>query len=121
MINYNEVVTENYKNRNMNNLAPNCKLIYQDIISKKYPHKKSKCKDILNKKELSVLDIIRLNSLIFDEEIIIFNQRLRSYDKSAILDILHYQKMNSLNNSEVAKKFKLSRNTISKWKKMFLI
>ncbi|MDR6462658.1 helix-turn-helix domain-containing protein [Chryseobacterium sediminis] len=108
----------------MNNLSPDYKLIYQDIISKKYPHKKAKCEDILNKKELSVLDIIRLNSLIFDilhEDTFIFNQRLRSYDRSAILEILNYQKINSLNNTKVAQTFNLSRNTIAKWKKMFIV
>ncbi|MDR4953638.1 helix-turn-helix domain-containing protein [Chryseobacterium sp. ES2] len=106
----------------MNNLQPNYKLIYQDIIAKKYPDKKSKCDNILNKNELSVLDIIRLNNIIFgtvNNEPSTSNQRLRSYDKITILQILDYQKIHRLNNTEIAIKFNLSRNTVSKWKKIF--
>lgn len=108
----------------MNTLQPNYKLIYQDIIAKKYPDKKAKCDNILNKNELSVLDVIRLNNIIFDNisnEHSTSNQRLRSYDKITILQILDYQKKHRLNNTEIAMKFNLSRNTISKWKKIFLI
>ncbi|PWW20585.1 hypothetical protein DEU40_1137 [Chryseobacterium sp. AG844] len=107
----------------MNTLQPNYKLIYQDIIAKKYPYKKAKCDNILNKNELSVLDIIRLNNIIFDNisnEPSTSNQRLRSYDKITILQILDYQKKHRLNNTEIAIKFNLSRNTVSKWKKIFL-
>jgi len=107
---------------NMNNLQPNYKLIYQDIIAKKYPDKKSKCDGILNKNELSVLDVIKLNNIIFDNinnEPSKSNQRLRSYDKITILQILDYQKIHRLNNTEIAMKFNMSRNTISKWKKFF--
>ncbi|REC79351.1 helix-turn-helix domain-containing protein [Chryseobacterium elymi] len=106
----------------MKNLPPNYKLIYQDIISKKYPHKRAKCKGLLSKKELSSLDIIKVNSIIFDgadAEAFKFNQKLRSYNKATVLEILNYQKVNKLNNTQLAEKFNLSRNTISKWKKEF--
>lgn len=106
----------------MEKLLPNYKLIYEDIISKKYPHKKARCQFLLNKKELSILDIIKLNTIIFydgNKEANIFNQRLRSYDKSTILEILDYQKVNKLSNTQVAIQFKLSRNSISKWKNLF--
>ncbi|MCW3160842.1 helix-turn-helix domain-containing protein [Chryseobacterium oryctis] len=106
----------------MKNLSPNYKLIYEDMISRKYPHKKSDCESILKKKKLTILDIIKLNNIIVngaDEDGRVLNQRLRSYDKKTILKILHYQKENKLNNTELANEFKLSRNTISKWKKNF--
>lgn len=106
----------------MEKLLPNYKLIYQDMIKKKYPHKESECRNILNKDEVSILDVMKLNKIIFNAEnrkVDEFSQRLRSYDKATILEILHYQKVNNLNNIQVARKFNLSRNSISKWKKIF--
>lgn len=101
---------------------PNYHKIYSDIIYHKYPQKKLICQSILEKKELFVLDILKLNHLIFgmsSRENVIFNQRHRSYSMSDILEILDYQKKNNLNNSQLANHFKLSRNTITKWKKHF--
>ncbi len=102
--------------------TPDYHRIYNDIINKKHPEKKEACKALLNKKELSVLDIIELNNKIFglpDRATETFNQKHRSYDTSAILKILDYQKIYKLNNSELAQHFKLSRNTVTKWKKLF--
>lgn len=101
---------------------PNYHKIYSDIIYYKYPQKKLICQSILKKKELSVLDILKLNHLIFgmtNREIVIFNQKHRSYGMSDILEILDYQKKHNLNNNQLANHFKLSRNTITKWKKYF--
>lgn len=100
---------------------PDYKRIYNDILIKRYPQKKKICRGILEKEKLSALDVIKLNSLIFEtknKEASIFNQQHRSYDKSAILDILNYQKKNNLNNTQIALHFKLSRNSIARWKKM---
>ncbi|TZF93770.1 helix-turn-helix domain-containing protein [Chryseobacterium panacisoli] len=103
---------------------PNYKLIYTDIIIKHYPEKEPGCKIILEKKELSVLDVIKLNELIFgntDKETSIRNQKHRAYNESTIRDILNYQKNNKLNNFQLANHFKLSRNTVAKWRKDFPI
>lgn len=102
--------------------SPDYKKIYNDIIARKYPEKKEQCNSILTKQDLSFLDIIKLNSLLFDvknREVSISNQRHKSYDISAINEILEYQIKNKLNNSQLALHFKLSRNTIAKWKKLF--
>ena len=99
--------------------SPDYKLIFTDILDKKFPHKKEKCQILLKKKNLSAMDIIELNNNIFntpDRE----NQKYRSYSKSDILKILDYQKKHKLNNSQLSKHFKLSRNSVTKWKKMFL-
>ncbi|MBB4804834.1 hypothetical protein HNP38_000106 [Chryseobacterium defluvii] len=98
--------------------SPDYRVIYTDIINKKYPHKKELCSSILEKKQLSNLDIINLNTKIFGLQAK-ENQKLRSYNKSTILYILDYQRKYKLNNSQLAKHFKLSRNTIAKWKKYF--
>lgn len=102
-------------------LRPDYNRIYNDLIDNKYPEKKMEFKSMLEKKILSTLDIIKLNQRIFGkEEYSILNQKHRSYDKKAILEILDYQKKNNLNNKQLALKFNMSRNTIGKWKKLFI-
>ncbi|WP_179473315.1 helix-turn-helix domain-containing protein [Chryseobacterium sp. H1D6B] len=107
--------------RELKSQIPNYKRIFEDIIKMKYPGKKEKCSNILYKKELLALDIIKLNQIIFgiqDKESFMFNQSHRSYSTKTIFEILDYQKKNKLNNSETAAHFKMSRNTIAKWKKL---
>lgn len=104
----------------MDNKIPNYSRIYSDIINFKYPDRKHDCKTILNKQKLSVFDILELNRKIFGNHNKESNQKYRSYNKSTILEILSYQKRNRLNNSQLALHFKLSRNTVAKWKKIFL-
>lgn len=105
-------------------IKPNYQKIYNDIITRKYPDKEEKCRSILTKKNLSAMDIIKLNKLIFTKETmpdaLIGNQKHRSYDKQTILQILKYQKENNMNNSELARHFSLSRNSVAKWRRIFL-
>ncbi|MCT2406235.1 helix-turn-helix domain-containing protein [Chryseobacterium antibioticum] len=106
----------------MEKSCPDYKKIYTDIILKKHPEKYSLCIPILQEEDLSILNIITLNHMIFgfeDQKTTQFNQKHRSYDESAILEILEYQKSNGYSNIQVGKQFKISRNTIAKWKKHF--
>lgn len=106
----------------MNKREPDYKRIYSDIINIKYPEKKESCKILLEKPKLSVLDVIEINKKIFgrmDKQTEVFNQKHRSYDKTTILEILNYQKSKRFNNVELAYHFKLSRNTVAKWKKLY--
>lgn len=107
----------------MSKSQPDYKRIYTDIINKKYPQKRIFCQSILEKNDLSALDVIKLNTLIFDAEknvgVSNFNHSHRSYDQSAIIEILDYQLKNRLNNTQIANYFKISRNTLAKWKKIF--
>ena len=103
---------------------PNYKRIYEDMLTYKYPEKRPLCHTILSKNSFSVKDVIKINDIIFprnkgNEQS--ENQKHRSYDKSAVLEILDYQQKNRLNNTEVAAYFNLSRNTVAKWKKQFLM
>ena len=101
----------------------NYKTLYTDIINDLYPDKLLQCQEILNKKTLSIFNVLELNKLIFGElnqNNNGFNQRLKSYSKKDILLILDYQKKHGLNNSQLANHFNLSRNTVAKWKKMFI-
>lgn len=101
---------------------PHYKKIYTDILDKKFPHKKEDCKILLSKETLSVWDIIMLNQKIFgtSKDAEYFNQKHRSYRYSDILEILNYQKKNKLNNSQLGYHFKISRNSIAKWKKILI-
>ncbi|WP_209389087.1 helix-turn-helix domain-containing protein [Chryseobacterium sp. RR2-3-20] len=94
--------------------------IFIDILNKKYPHKKEECLPFLKKNTLSAAEIIEINKRIFGaiKENQLHNQNLKSYKKSDINKILEYQKKNHLNNSQLANHFKLSKNTITKWKKL---
>ncbi|CAI8771427.1 helix-turn-helix domain-containing protein [Chryseobacterium sp. IT-36CA2] len=101
---------------------PYYKKIYTDILQIKFPEKIDECQSILSKEKLGVLDIIKLNQKIFGiEEISSENQRLRSYDDETIIQILEYQKKYKLNNTQLSNHYKLSRNTITKWKSCFKI
>ena len=108
---------------NMEKSIPDYKKIYTDIITKKFPNKKEECLPILNKQNLSAIDIINLNNKIFghtNKETNVINHKLRSYSKTDILQILDYKKKHKLNNSQLANHFKLSKNTVTKWKKLFV-
>lgn len=100
----------------------NYRAIYTDILEHKFPQKKEECRTLLEKQNLSAIDIIELNNKIFgisNKEMEFENQKRRSYSESDILKILDYQKKNRLNNSQLSRHFKLSRNTVAKWKTFF--
>ncbi len=101
---------------------PDYKAIYSDILKSLTFDVSEKTTQIMSKEQLSLSDVIRLNNLIFSNETRDNNnQKFRSYDKATILEILEFQKKNGYNNSEVAQHFKLSRNSIAKWKKTYSI
>ncbi len=99
-------------------MTPQYKKIYTDLIEKKFPYKKEELSAFLDKPILDTIDVIWLNEKLFGKKNTI-NQKYRSYGKSDIFKILQYQKKHKLNNMKLAAHFKLSRNTVSKWKKMF--
>lgn len=101
---------------------PDYHRIYSDIIKKEFPYLQKENYSFFDKKQISVLDVIEINQKIFGSlraESNISNQRHRSYQQSDIYEILDYQEKNNLNNIQLANHFKLSRNTIAKWKKYF--
>ncbi len=107
----------------MEKFTINYHAIYADILEDKFPEKKEECRILLEKQNLSAIDIIALNKRIFgipDKKAESENQRHRSYKNSDIIEILDYQKQQQFNNSQLAVHFKLSRNTVAKWRKKFL-
>ncbi|WP_276833339.1 helix-turn-helix domain-containing protein [Chryseobacterium cucumeris] len=104
--------------------TPDYRKIYNDMILMKYPDKAEVCKNILTKKSIGMLDVIKLNQILVGEsskDTSELDGKLRSYDKETIFEILEYQKNNKLSNSELSRHFKLSRNSITKWKKYFYL
>lgn len=100
-------------------MKPNYKQLYFDIIIERFSEKMND-DNIRNKIENlnNSIDILVVNRLIFGEkqQETQVNQKLHSYDKNSILAILQYQKKNNLSNVQTAKHFKISRNSIAKWK-----
>ncbi|MET3036822.1 helix-turn-helix domain-containing protein [Chryseobacterium sp. NRRL B-14859] len=95
--------------------GPDYKRIYSDMIRKKLPQKEGVCRKILTKERLDILDVINLNKILFGHHSC--NQKYKAYNEKAIKKILTYQRKHNLNNIQLARKFSLSRNTITKWKK----
>ena len=102
---------------NNNIKKPNFKQIYIDLINKKCPEKYDLCENFFLKKQLHALDILKINAIIFDDEK--NSSQYRAYKKEDILNILDYQQKNRMTNMQLAAHFKLSRNTVTKWKKFF--
>ena len=64
------------------------------------------------------LDVLNINKTIVGEGEK-QDTSLRSYTVNDIFYILKYKKDNQLNNTQTAKHFKLSRNTVTKWIKIY--
>lgn len=97
--------------------TPNYQKIYEDMLRSKGLEE---IREIPCFKKCN--DIIKFNNLISDKKdkaLVITNQRSKAYDEESILEILNYQKKHGFNDSELSRVFKLSRNTIYKWKKVY--
>lgn len=96
-------------------MSINYKRIFQDILDLKFPEKQELHTIVLEREITDFYDVLSLNKLIFGDEI--KENKHKSYDSSTITKVLKYQEENNLSNVETAKKFNLSRNTVSAWKK----
>lgn len=102
-------------------MRPNYSKIYHDLLRAEYPEKlqDTKVKELL--KNLNTSDeVIRFNEKIFKQskESLENNQKLRTYDRETMLKILNYQKQHGFSSNYISKKYKISRTTIAKWKKI---
>lgn len=104
-------------------IGPDYKKIYQHIIAKKFPSKEQECQDILGKEMMTNYDVIILNEKLFsknNDAYLSVNQKFKSYSKDTILKVLDFQKKMKCTNTELSNQFNISRNTIAKWKKVFI-
>lgn len=108
------------KSSNMK-IRPNYSKIYHDLLLAEYPEK---LKDVKVKQLLQNLntsdEVIKFNEKLFKQskESSENNQKLRTYDKATMLKILNYQKQHGFSSNYISKKYKISRTTIAKWKKI---
>jgi len=89
------------------------------MIQMKYPDKKELCLPLLSKEVFTEFDVINISNLLNDKQSVSrnkFNQTHKSYSKKTVDEILHYQKEYGLNDTATANHFKMSRNTLKKWK-----
>lgn len=97
--------------------------LYADMIRDKYPECEALCKHYFKKQHWTALDVLEVNQLLFskkkNKQGVSVDQKHRAYDEESIKQILLYQQKNGLNNSQIANKYGLSRNTISKWRRLF--
>ena len=96
-------------------MSINYKKIFQDILDLKFPEKQELHTIVLEREINDSYDVLSLNRLIFGDEN--KENKHKAYDPSTITKVLKYQEENNLSNIETARKFNLSRNTVSAWKK----
>jgi Transcriptional regulator containing PAS, AAA-type ATPase, and DNA-binding domains len=103
-------------------MRPNYTKIYQDMLKEKAP---DKLKDPEIKRQLKKLNttenVLSFNEKVFKQskESLLHNQKLKTYDKQTILKLLHYQEKHGFSTSHMSKKYKISRTTLTKWRKTF--
>lgn len=121
---------ENKKSSQKKKVAPkpilieSYEILLRDILySRADKFKNAEVESILGK--ISAIrnfnDVENINKTIFfsEHENIGNYQRVKSFDKDKIDSILRDRLDNNLNNCEIARKYKISRNTIAKWIKLF--
>lgn len=102
-------------------MKPNYSKIYHDLLLAEHPEKLKDAKINELLKNLNTSDeVIRFNERLFEQskESVENNQKLRTYDKETMLKILMYQKQHGFSSNYISKKYKISRTTIAKWKKI---
>lgn len=103
-------------------MRPNYSKIYQDILKEQYPEKLQDPKIQQLLKNLTTTEaVLSFNDKIFKQskESLKNNQKLKTYDKKTTLKLLLYQKKHGFSTSYMSRKYKISRTTFSKWKKLF--
>ena len=104
-------------------IKPDYRKIYHDIIQEQFSNKENDFKRILQKEAFTNYDVIKLNRKLFGKSEVECgseNQKLKSYSKDTIIEVLKYQTENKYSNSAIANQFNISRNTIARWRKFFL-
>ncbi|MDV7698993.1 helix-turn-helix domain-containing protein [Chryseobacterium soli] len=103
-------------------MRPNYTKIYEDMLKQDYPDKLKDPKILTLLKKLNTTeDVLKFNDKLFEQsrESQQNNQKLKTYDKKTMLKLLQYQKKHEFSTSYMSRKYKISRTTLAKWKKMF--
>lgn len=100
-------------------MKPDYQKIFQDMLNYHFVEHDQALSDILKKGALTSIDVMQLNNRLFYKRKEQSSSAHKAYDKSSIKKILQYQRIHQLNNTELAKHFGISRNTIAKWKHIY--
>lgn len=103
-------------------MRPNYTKIYEDMLKQDYPDKLKDPKIVTLLKKLNTTeDVLKFNDKLFEQsrESQQNNQKLKTYDKKTMIKLLQYQKKHEFSTSYMSRKYKISRTTLAKWKKMF--
>lgn len=110
------------QNSKHNDMRPNYKKIYQDILREQFPEKLKDPKVI---KQLNNLDtaeaVLKLNEMLFEHSEKKHDIKgLKFYDEKTVLKLLKYQDKHGFSNKYMSQKYKISRSTIIRWRKLFI-
>ena len=99
------------------NTAPHYEIIYKDIAAHLGKTLTESQIQKLSKIE-KTLDVLEVNAMLFGKgKTSKITQQMRTYQTEDKVAILQYQQQNQLSNQQTANHFKMSRNTIAKWKR----
>ncbi len=108
------------KKSSRNSPPPDYKRIFEDLAHERYG---GAVPEVLQQKIAhldSAVAVWECNQLLFEKDYTSKETaRMKSYDKASIMHILKTQQEEKLNDTELAKRFHMSRNTIAKWKKQY--
>ena len=102
------------------NKGPDYQKIYKEITERFHKNKTDKVKTYLQKEEWTSFDVIAVNKLLYDmkeNNELKVDKRCKAYDEQTIISVLNHQKEFRLNNSELSRLFKISRNSVISWRK----
>lgn len=103
-------------------MKPNYTRIYLDLI--KYKNKENLVSEALVEKIKNIKfvnDVLEIEKELFKNDNLEYNQKLKCYDETTVKGFLRYQKANNMTNVELSDQYKISRNTIAKWKKIYSV
>lgn len=96
----------------------NYSLIFEDMLRQKgLPVNEAQLKAVASTGKN--IDVLKVNESLLDKSTTKEDARLRSYTEMDIHYILQYKKENHLNITQTATHFKMSRNTLAKWIRLY--
>lgn len=108
----------------------NYELLYTDFVTESVHFSEQEKAEMLKeltgngKERITYKTLLRLNGIIArkvrrEHLQSKYATQLKAYDRPFIQSVLKYQKKYGLTNSDISKQFKISRNTVNRWKKVF--
>ncbi|MDR6516248.1 hypothetical protein [Chryseobacterium camelliae] len=103
-------------------MRPNYVKIFTDMLKEYDPEKLNDPKIQRQLRNLNTSeDVLNFNEKVFQQskEMQKSNQKLKTYDRKTMIKLLKYQQKHGFSTSYMSRKYKISRTTLSKWRKNF--